>query len=88
MVASLVEHRFLGSQAQKLWCMGLVAPRPVKSSWARTVSPALAGGFPGKSGKRKAEKLTISRCISQRTLKLLQNSVVANLKKSVSMLIC
>ena len=45
-----------GTQAQQLWCTGLVAPRHVGSSHTRVepVSPALAGGFlttapPGKS---------------------------------------
>ena len=56
-VSSLVaEHGLYACRLQKLWHMGLVAPWHVRSSRtrARTVSPALAGGFltmvpPGQS---------------------------------------
>ena len=45
-VASLVAaHRPWRAWAQQLWCVGLVAPRHVASSWTRdrTVYPALVG---------------------------------------------
>ena len=33
------------AQAQKLWCMSLVAPHHVASSWIEPASPTLAGRF-------------------------------------------